>query len=145
LPVCSMSATPQARCPQCKQQPIRKGNKETTCALCQSKWYCSAACLQAGKRAHLRECPQLGCGYFLDRSVPTMEVAQRLVHQGRAVQGEECLLRLIQVGRNVRKKERDHKKVGGWVWLVVVVRQSVHRSVGRFIQFLITLIRPPGC
>ncbi len=46
------------------------------------------------------------------RAIPALRMCQGMIEQGRAAQAEEHLVRLIRVGQNVRKKERDMRKVG---------------------------------
>lgn len=50
------------KCSACKQLAVV--NKQHLYPNCLQRAYCSAACVEAGKKAHRKECPDLAFGAF---------------------------------------------------------------------------------
>jgi hypothetical protein len=89
-------------CPACRKVPV---NKEHTCPSCMARAYCSAPCLEAGKRFHRKECPKMALDLLWSSHELRSRVLKGLAEGGRpeeANRGYELVLKVAEMGLNYK-------------------------------------------
>lgn len=70
----------QPKCPACKKAPASSAHK---CPSCLTRAYCSAACLEGGKRLHRKECAKLAFETFEKCCGTVTALCRLMTAQGR--------------------------------------------------------------